>query len=66
MCLQMQKIVDGESILIDWMVKLETSMFIGFTLSNGEKLLEYYDMPILHSEVECGWGFHPFNPHIER
>ncbi len=62
----MQQIVDGDRILIDWMNKLETSMYIGFTLSNGEKLMEYYYLPIVHSHVECVWGFNPFNPHVER
>lgn len=62
----MQQIVDGNRILIDWMNKLETSMYIGFTLSNGEKLMEYYFLPIVHSHVECVWGFNPFNPFVER
>ncbi len=62
----MKKVYSGESILIDWMHKIETAMTIGFTLKNGEKLLEYYHLPIVQSEVELVWSFTVFNPYIER
>ena len=62
----MQKVLEGKMILIDWINKIETSMSITFTLENGERLLEYYKLPIVNSKVDLGWSFTMFNPHVER
>ncbi len=62
----MKKVYAGEVILIDWMNKIKTAMSIGFTLKNGEKLLEYYFIPVVQSDVELVWSFSVFNPYLER
>ncbi len=60
------KVSEGRTVLIDWKNKLETSIFIGFTLPDGRSLIDRYELPIVYSKVENVHAFHPLNPWVER
>ncbi len=62
----MGRIAEGKAVLIDWLRKMETTAFIAFMLPNGNTLLRFQDVPIVHSAADAAWGMSKLAPFAER
>ncbi len=58
---------EGKKVIVEWLTKLETVRFIGFTKPNGEGMFHIADTTLGQGgSGPVGWGFYRLNPWFER
>ena len=58
---EVDSVMDGKSIFIDWKSGLEPAIFYKYSTGNGDPLVHLASRPVFMPNYP-GWGFFKFNP----